>query len=107
MQYDEQLPKKVLQLLHTTRKHESSSDELICDGGYVPPNSDLLIDAITTLAMWKNLLLKGLTGSGKKKFAETLSSLFQKQMYSIFCFIDLDIESLLWFINIDFFVVMY
>jgi len=97
MQYDEQLPKKVLQLLHTTRKHESSSDELIRDGGYVPPNSDLLIDAITTLAMGKNLLLKGPTGSGKTKFAETLSSLFHQPMYSINCSVDLDVESLMGF----------
>src|SRR5690625_3502754 len=97
MQYDEQLPKKVLQLLHTTRKHESSSDELIRDGGYVPPNSDLLIDAITTLAMGKNLLLKGPTGSGKTKFAETLSYLFHQPMYSINCSVDLDVESLMGF----------
>lgn len=95
--YEAQLPKEVLHMLESTRNKETSLTHLIRDGGYVPPHPDLLIDAITTIAMGKNLLLKGPTGAGKTKFAETLSHLFQQPMYSINCSVDLDAESLMGF----------
>lgn len=47
--------------------------------------------------MGKNVLLKGPTGAGKTKFAETLSNLFNQPMFSVNCSVDLDAESLLGF----------
>lgn len=90
MNYETILPKEVINRLGT-------KDSFTFDGGYVPPNVDLLIDAITTLSLGKNLLLKGPTGAGKTKLAETLAFLFSKQMYSINCSVDLDAESLIGF----------
>src|SRR5690625_6090907 len=91
--YDDQLPNPVLHILESTRNKNTDLEELIRQGGYVPPSMDLMIDAITTLAMGKNLLLKGPTGAGKTKFAETLSSLFHQPMYSVNCSVDLDRKS--------------
>ncbi len=58
---------------------------------------DLLADAIIALSMGKNILLKGPTGAGKTKFAETLSHLFRQPMFSVNCSVDLDAESLMGF----------
>src|SRR5690625_2723507 len=95
--YNAELPKDVLQLLHSTKNKHTHLEALIRQGGYMPPSMDLMIDAITTLAMGKNLLLTGPTGSGKTKFAETLSNLFHQPMYSVNCSVDLDAESLMGF----------
>ena len=97
IRYEEKLPSEVLNILQSARNNSAKLTELIRQGGYVPPSMDLMIDAITTLAMGKNLLLKGPTGAGKTKFAETLSYLFQQPMYSINCSVDLDAESLMGF----------
>lgn len=93
--YD-QLPKNILDLLNNTSPSDHYN-ELIKPGGYVPPHIDLLIDAIAALSMGKNILLKGPTGSGKTKFAETLSHLFNQPMFSVNSSVDLDAESLLGF----------
>src|SRR5690625_1046917 len=87
------MPEKVKQLLPQHAKLQ---------GDYVPPHDNILIDAITILAMGKNLLLKGPTGSGKTKLAETLVELFQQNMYSINCSVDLDAESLMGFKTLDY-----
>jgi nitric oxide reductase NorQ protein len=47
------------------------------------------------LVLGKNVLLKGPTGAGKTKLAETLSSFFSQPMHSINCSVDLDAEALL------------
>lgn len=94
--YYGKLPDEILKLLNQTRKDMQATSVDINDG-YIPPSMELMIDAITTLAMGKNLLLKGPTGAGKTKFAETLSILFQQSMYSINCSVDLDAESLMGF----------
>src|SRR5699024_8086288 len=76
---------------------DTDVDGLIHEGGYIPPSTALMIDAITALAMGKNVLLKGPTGAGKTKLAETLANLFRQPMYSINCSVDLDAESLMGF----------
>ena len=93
-----QLPENIQDRLNK-RKQSSQAEfkELVRTGGYLPPNMDLLIDAITALSMGKNILLKGPTGAGKTKFAETLSYLFNQPMFSVNCSVDLDAESLLGF----------
>lgn len=97
MQTNYNLPEKINELLIENTRTDNQLQELIKEGGYVPPNQDLLIDAITALSMGKNILLKGPTGTGKTRFAETLSNLFRQPMYSINCSVDLDAESLMGF----------
>ena len=99
MNINYQLPENINQQLEETQKARQAEEfqDLIRPGGYVPPYMDLLTDAITALSMGKNVLLKGPTGAGKTKFAETLSQLFQQPMFSVNCSVDLDAESLLGF----------
>ncbi|MGM8364344.1 ATP-binding protein [Virgibacillus sp. W0181] len=94
----DQLPKNIKELLNNNQKDAHKKFEtFIHQSGYVPPKQELLIDAISALGMWKNILLKGPTGTGKTKFAETLSYLFHQPMFSINCSVDLDAESLMGF----------
>ncbi|MFC3041272.1 AAA family ATPase [Virgibacillus xinjiangensis] len=93
-----QLPDQISHLLEENKKREQQEfRDLIREGGYVPPENELLVDAVTALSMGKNVLLKGPTGSGKTRFAETLSHLFSQPMFSVNCSVDLDAESLLGF----------
>ncbi|PAV28870.1 hypothetical protein CIL05_14690 [Virgibacillus profundi] len=92
------LPEEINEILNSNQKKSNDAyQDLIRHGGYVPPSIDLLIDAITALSLGKNILLKGPTGAGKTKFAETLSNLFNQPMFSVNCSVDLDAESLLGF----------
>ncbi|MFD1362483.1 ATP-binding protein [Lentibacillus salinarum] len=93
------LPESIRHLIEHNRNTNDDHDfsNLIREGGYVPPEEDLLIDAVTALSMGKNVLLKGPTGSGKTRFAETLSSLFNQPMFNVNCSVDLDAESLMGF----------
>ncbi|MFB4168144.1 AAA family ATPase [Virgibacillus sp. JSM 102003] len=92
------LPENITTILNTNQRTDDNTfQELIRQGGYVPPHTDLLIDAISALSMGKNILLKGPTGAGKTKFAETLSSLFHQPMFNVNCSVDLDAESLMGF----------
>ncbi|MGY0694848.1 ATP-binding protein [Virgibacillus sp. FSP13] len=91
------LPENINELLQATKRNDDTLQNLIRQGGYVPPHIDLVIDAITALSMGKNILLKGPTGAGKTKFAETLSNLFQQPMFNVNCSVDLDAESLMGF----------
>lgn len=97
------LPQNLRETLER-QQHDASSEfnYLIGKGGYVPPEMDLFIDAIAALTLGKNVLLKGPTGAGKTKFAETLSYLFNRPMHSVNCSVDLDAESLLGFKTIGY-----
>ncbi|AOH56763.1 hypothetical protein ABE28_020535 [Peribacillus muralis] len=92
-----ELPKEIATILQSTKKDPVQFEEMIRPGGYLPPEMDLMVDAISALSMGKNILLKGPTGAGKTKFAETLSHLFNQPMFSVNCSVDLDAESLLGF----------
>ena len=70
---------------------------LIGSGGYTAEDEAIVHDAAIALALGKNVLLKGSTGSGKTRLAETLSALFGQPMHSINCSVDLDAEALLGF----------
>ncbi|MBO1197818.1 MoxR family ATPase [Staphylococcus simiae] len=62
-------------------------------------NSDQTVfnDAKALFDLNKNILLKGPTGSGKTKLAETLSDVVNIPMHQVNCSVDLDTESLLGF----------
>lgn len=64
---------------------------------YINADESVYNDALSLLKLNKNLLLKGPTGSGKTKLAETLSETLEQPMYQVNCSIDLDAESLLGF----------
>lgn len=66
-------------------------------------NSDESVfkDAKVLFKLNKNILLKGPTGSGKTKLAETLSDEVRRPMHQVNCSVDLDTESLLGFKTIQ------
>ncbi|MEI7024293.1 ATP-binding protein [Paenibacillus sp. y28] len=70
---------------------------LIGTPGYRAPEEAIAFDALTALLLGKNVLLKGPTGSGKTKLAESLSALLGQPLHSVNCSVDLDAESLLGF----------
>lgn len=70
--------------------------------GYIPENPDVIMDAIAAIAQGKNILLKGPTGAGKTKMAETLSYLFHQPLFSVNCSVDIDAESFLGFKTLDY-----
>lgn len=97
MSIDIQLPEAVSGILNN-RKEQFAGNEartLIGQGGYTAEDPAVLEDAVISLAMRKNVLLKGPTGSGKTKLADTLSSVFSQPMHSINCSVDMDAEALL------------
>jgi nitric oxide reductase NorQ protein len=98
---EEQLPNELIEKLNNQNSVLEEDRFLIAEGGYTPAEKVILSDALVTLAMSKNLLLKGPTGSGKTKLAQTISYLFEKPMHSINCSVDLDSEALLGFKTLE------
>src|SRR5690554_2240170 len=84
-------------LFRSQKEHESTFQTLIQEGGYVSPNSYLWEDVLISIILKKPLLLKGPTGSGKTKLAQSVSRFFNQPMHSVNCSVDLDAESLLGF----------
>ncbi|QOR65019.1 MoxR family ATPase [Cytobacillus suaedae] len=93
------LPNHIIDLVNSRKEAVSSNKDelLIGSGGYTPAEPSIIFDAIIALSLGKNVLLKGPTGAGKTKLAETLSNLFHQPMHSINCSVDLDAEALLGF----------
>lgn len=65
--------------------------------GYINADENVFGDAVKLFQLNKNILLKGPTGSGKTKLAETLSQTLNIPMHQVNCSVDLDTESLLGF----------
>lgn len=86
-------------------RHEKFSQQTNIDQyqitQFLSEDDELLSDAVISLALGKNLLLKGPTGSGKTKLAENLSQIFKQPMHSINCSVDLDAEAFLGFKTIN------
>ncbi|SET33507.1 MoxR-like ATPase [Salinibacillus kushneri] len=92
-----ELPKEIMDYIEQNQNHQNQEiDHLNTKGGYIE-TEDLVRKTAITFYMSKNILLKGPTGSGKTKLAESLATLYQKPMHSINCSVDLDAESLLGF----------
>src|SRR5699024_4172031 len=64
---------------------------------YINKDETVFDDAKSLMALNKNILLKGPTGSGKTKLAETLSETIQRPMHQVNWSVVLDAESLLGF----------
>lgn len=98
------LPTEILTSIDTRKrmKVEKKDERLIGKGGYIAKDEQIYEDAVIALCLGKNVLLKGPTGSGKTKLAETLSATFSQPMHSINCSVDLDAESLLGYKTIDY-----
>lgn len=79
-----------------SRNHEGY-EKLIATGGYISPDETLWQDILSAVVLRKPVLLKGPTGAGKTKLAESISALCQQPMQSINCSVDLDAEALLGF----------
>ncbi|KUP06421.1 hypothetical protein Q75_07725 [Bacillus coahuilensis p1.1.43] len=95
------LPTEIQQMLNRRDASTTEDSYLIGEGGYTPDDESILVDCVIALSLGKNVLLKGPTGSGKTKLAETLSSIFQQPMYSVNCSVDMDAEALLGFKTIE------
>jgi nitric oxide reductase NorQ protein len=99
------LPERIQDIIVESRgRHHSLSSEdrdRIGKEGYTSPYPELSHDAIVALALSKNVLLQGPTGSGKTRFAEWLSNVFQQPMHMVNCSVDLDAEALLGFKTIE------
>lgn len=80
-----------------TRVHSAQDTALIGAGGYLSPEDHLLEDVLIAVSLKKPVLLKGPTGAGKTKLAETISEFFSQPIQSINCSVDLDAEALLGF----------
>ncbi|MFS0576378.1 AAA family ATPase [Sporosarcina sp. 179-K 3D1 HS] len=81
----------------TSRKFEEVDRKLIQEGGYVSPDPHLWEDVLIGIILQNPVLLKGPSGAGKTKLAQTVSDFFQQPMQSINCSVDLDAEALLGF----------
>lgn len=78
------------------RTHEGF-EKLIGTGGYISPDPHLWDDVMASIVLRKPVLLKGPTGAGKTRLAESVSALFRQPMQSINSSVDLDAEALLGF----------
>nr|WP_227395892.1 MoxR family ATPase [Jeotgalibacillus aurantiacus] len=90
-----------MDMINNTPESPEEDKRRIGTGGYTSDDPAILADAVVSMALKKNILLKGPTGSGKTKLAETVSSIFRQPMYSINCSVDLDAEAMLGFKTIE------
>ncbi|TFE03325.1 AAA family ATPase [Jeotgalibacillus sp. R-1-5s-1] len=97
----DQLPEEIINMIKKTPEFPEEDKGRIGNGGYTSDDPAILEDAVVSMALKKNILLKGPTGSGKTKLAETISSIFNQPMYSINCSVDLDAEAMLGFKTIE------
>lgn len=79
------------------KEHDAHMQRLIQEGGYISPDEYLWGDILVGVVLKKPILLKGPSGAGKTKLAQSISHFFNQPMHSVNCSVDLDAESLLGF----------
>ncbi|NIK12544.1 AAA family ATPase [Alkalibacillus almallahensis] len=97
-----ELPNEIEAKLKAKQATPSEFDYLKTEASYLPYDQTILTDALVALMQGKNVLLKGPTGSGKTKLAETLANYLKQPMFSVNCSVDLDAESFLGFKTINY-----
>ncbi|TFE02971.1 ATP-binding protein [Jeotgalibacillus salarius] len=96
-----QLSENIRHLIESSPKGDPDQQGRIGSGGYTAEDDTVFQDVMIGLSLQKNILLKGPTGSGKTKLAESVSYTFKQPMYSINCSVDLDAEAMLGFKTIE------
>jgi nitric oxide reductase NorQ protein len=94
--YISTLPEKIEQIIKE-RQQQFQQEHINHANQYVAQDEHLLTDTVISLALGKNVLLKGPTGSGKTKLSESLAAYFGQPVHSINCSVDLDAEAMLGF----------
>lgn len=89
--------KQEIERRNRSGRNYGEDEKLIAAGGYIAPDENLWQDILAAVVLQKPVLLKGPTGAGKTKLAETISANFSQPMQSINCSVDLDAEALLGF----------
>lgn len=97
------LPQTIEQVIKARHEQfaQQPNEALYKTTQFLSEDDELLSDTVISLALGKNILLKGPTGSGKTKLAENVSQIFKQPMHSINCSVDLDAEALLGFKTIN------
>jgi nitric oxide reductase NorQ protein len=90
------LPEQIHSIVEK-RKAQFSQYDGVKATAYIAQNKELVTDTVISLALGKNILLKGPTGSGKTKLSESLAAYFGQPVHSINCSVDLDAEAMLGF----------
>lgn len=85
------------EIVERKKRRHGGYDQLIGTGGYISPDANLWKDVMTAVVLRKPVLLKGPTGAGKTRMAESISAAFGQPMQSINSSVDLDAEALLGF----------
>lgn len=92
------LPENIQSIIDKRKRAFSNYHEDSIGGKeFLAEDKTILQDALIALSLGKNILLKGPTGAGKTRLAETLSHLFRQPMHSVNCSVDTDTEALLGF----------
>lgn len=91
------LPQQIKDIIEERKRLFSHYDHDSHNKGFLAEDTAVFEDALIALSLGKNILLKGPTGSGKTRLAETLTQILHQPMHSVNCSVDTDTEALVGF----------